>query len=80
MKFFFLSQTQVFTQESVKSTLKTLWEKNVNGFKNGEMGAVNGMNPDGSIDCYTLQSEEMWTGVTYGLAATMISEVSFALI
>lgn len=39
------------------------------------MGAVNGMNPDGSIDRYTMQSEEMWVGVTYGLAATMISEV-----
>lgn len=39
------------------------------------MGAVNGMLPDGTIDCYTMQSEEMWVGVTYGLAATMIFEV-----
>ena len=44
-------------------------------FKNGEMGAVNGMNLNGTVDYYTMQSEEVWTGVTYALAATMIFEV-----
>lgn len=45
------------------------------------MGAVNGFvlnsNPDkpGHPDSTTIQSEEVWTGVTYGLAATMIHEV-----
>ena len=39
------------------------------------MGAVNGMNPDGTVDLYSMQSEEMWMGVTYSLAATMIAEV-----
>lgn len=52
-----------------------LYEYNVQRFNNGEMGAVNGMNPNGTIDRYTMQSEEMWVGVTYGLAATMIIEV-----
>ncbi len=47
------------------------------------MGAVNGFvlnsNPDkpGHPDNTTIQSEEVWTGVTYGLAATMIQEVKF---
>lgn len=39
------------------------------------MGAVNGMLPDGSIDVSAIQSEEMWTGVSYGLAAFFIHEV-----
>ncbi|XP_069194516.1 non-lysosomal glucosylceramidase isoform X2 [Procambarus clarkii] len=65
---------EVFQRDCVKSVLKLLYEYNVLQFNNGEMGAVNGMNPDGSIDRYTLQSEEMWVGVTYGLAATMIFE------
>nr|XP_045601702.1 non-lysosomal glucosylceramidase-like [Procambarus clarkii] len=65
---------EVFQHDCVKSVLKLLYEYNVLQFNNGEMGAVNGMNPDGSIDRYTLQSEEMWVGVTYGLAATMIFE------
>lgn len=45
------------------------------------MGAVNGWvpnaNPDkpGHVDAVTVQSEEVWTGVTYALAATMLQEV-----
>lgn len=52
------------------------------GVCNGTMGAVNGFvlnsNPDkpGRIDDTTIQSEEIWTGVTFALAATMIYEVS----
>ena len=45
-------------------------------FKKGEMGAVNGMYPNGQVDRFTMQSEEMWVGVAYSLAATMIAEVS----
>lgn len=47
------------------------------------MGAVNGFvlnsNPDkpGHPDNTTIQSEEVWTGVTYALAATMLQEVQF---
>ncbi|MEE6497286.1 hypothetical protein FKM82_002697 [Ascaphus truei] len=38
------------------------------------MGAVNGMRPDGTIDTSSVQSDEVWIGVVYGLAATMIQE------
>lgn len=55
-------------------------------FRNGTLGAVNGFipnaNPDkaGHIDYTTIQSEEVWTGVTYALAATMMHEVSLGVL
>lgn len=39
------------------------------------MGAVNGMRPEGVPDRSSVQSDEVWIGVVYGLAATMIHEV-----
>lgn len=39
------------------------------------MGAVNGMLPQGTPDKSSVQSDEVWVGVVYGLAATMIQEV-----
>ena len=36
------------------------------------MGAVNGMHPNGKVDETCMQSREIWTGVTYSLAATML--------
>ncbi|XP_076067444.1 non-lysosomal glucosylceramidase [Oratosquilla oratoria] len=65
---------KVFEPACVKSVLNLLYNNNVQKFHGGTLGAVNGMYPDGAIDCYTMQSEEMWPGVTYGLAATMIYE------
>ncbi|KAK1592151.1 hypothetical protein Q3G72_020277 [Acer saccharum] len=38
----------------------------------GRMGAVNGMHPNGKVDETCMQSREIWTGVTYAVAATMI--------
>lgn len=43
------------------------------------MGAVNGMMPDGNPDTFSVQSEEVWTGVTYALSSLMIAHVSFIL-
>lgn len=37
-------------------------------------GAVNGMKPDGKVDMSAMQSREIWTGVTYSVAAAMIQE------
>lgn len=45
-------------------------------FADGQMGAVNGMRPEGVPDRSSVQSDEVWIGVVYGLAATMIHEVS----
>lgn len=43
------------------------------------MGAVNGMQPHGVPDRSSVQSDEVWVGVVYGLAATMIQEVMHCL-
>lgn len=40
------------------------------------MGAVNGMQPHGVPDRSSVQSDEVWVGVVYSLAATMIQEVT----
>lgn len=37
-------------------------------------GAVNGMMPDGRVDMSSMQSREIWPGVTYSVAAAMIHE------
>ncbi|XP_039751489.1 non-lysosomal glucosylceramidase isoform X2 [Pararge aegeria] len=67
---------QVFPEENVKKALNTIYENNVMRFLNGRMGAVNGFvrGARGHVDTTALQSEEVWTGVTYGLAAVMIYE------
>jgi non-lysosomal glucosylceramidase len=49
---------------------------NVMAFGNGKLGAVNGMTRLGQVEIVSMQSEEIWTGVTHGLASTMIMEVS----
>ena len=38
------------------------------------MGAVNGMRSNGVPDTQSLQAEEVWTGVTYALASTLIQQ------
>lgn len=65
---------QVFPQSNIHSALKTIFDLNVMSFANGTMGAVNGMRPEGVPDTSSVQSDEVWIGVVYGLAATMIHE------
>lgn len=71
-----VDDSEVFPKSNVEKALLTLYEKNVCSFKKGTMGAVNGMNPDGTIDTFTCQSEETWTGVSYALAATLLDQVN----
>nr|CAI5831103.1 unnamed protein product [Callosobruchus analis] len=63
----------VFPKDKVRKALKTIFENNVLSFCNGNLGAVNGF-LNGSVDTVSLQSQEVWTGVTYALAATMLFE------
>lgn len=70
---------QVLPVDRVKKALLTIYKMNVLGFNGGKMGAVNGMMPDGNPDTFSLQSEEVWTGVTYALSSLMIAHVSFIL-
>jgi non-lysosomal glucosylceramidase len=62
----------IVAPDRILTSLRTIYESNVLGFCGGDMGAVNGIRPDGSIDDSTEQSAESWTGTTYGLAAFMI--------
>lgn len=64
----------IFPTSHISKALATIFQHNVAGFQGGQMGAVNGMNPDGTRDRFAIQSEEVWTGVTYLLAATMLYE------
>ncbi|NP_001411964.1 non-lysosomal glucosylceramidase isoform 2 [Mus musculus] len=66
--------TEVFPTLHVVRALQTIFELNVQAFAGGAMGAVNGMHPHGVPDRSSVQSDEVWVGVVYGLAATMIQE------
>eukprot|EP01104_Vermistella_antarctica_P014502 TRINITY_DN4566_c0_g2_i1.p1 TRINITY_DN4566_c0_g2~~TRINITY_DN4566_c0_g2_i1.p1 ORF type:complete len:1248 (+),score=291.63 TRINITY_DN4566_c0_g2_i1:200-3745(+) len=65
---------ELLDEDKVKSALKTVYDFNVRQFAGGKMGAINGMRPNGSVDRTSLQSCEVWTGTTYGVAACMIQE------
>lgn len=71
---------QVFPTTHVLRALQTIFELNVQSFAGGAMGAVNGMQPHGVPDRSSVQSDEVWVGVVYGLAATMIQEVMYCLL
>ncbi|KAH9616487.1 hypothetical protein KSS87_001803 [Heliosperma pusillum] len=62
----------LFDDHKIKSTLQKIFDYNVLKVKGGRMGAVNGMHPNGKIDETCMQSREIWTGVTYAVAATQI--------
>ncbi|XP_023000039.1 non-lysosomal glucosylceramidase [Cucurbita maxima] len=62
----------LFDDFKIKSALKKIYDFNVMKIRGGRMGAVNGMHPNGKVDETCMQSREIWTGVTYGVAATMI--------
>lgn len=72
---FFRSIFKDFEEERVQSVLKTIFQNNVMAFGDGKLGAVNGMTRAGRLETFSMQSEEIWTGVTYALASTLIMEV-----
>lgn len=71
---------EIFPKENVRAALKTIYDNNVMKFCNGTLGAVNGYIPnaqpekEGKPESGNMQGEEVWTGVTYALASTMIHE------
>ncbi|HET7180680.1 MAG TPA: GH116 family glycosyl hydrolase, partial [Candidatus Limnocylindrales bacterium] len=56
----------------IDAALRTVHRRNVVDFGDGLLGAVNGMHPDGTVDESSEQSQEVWVGTTYALAALMI--------
>eukprot|EP00624_Nannochloropsis_granulata_P005837 evm.model.NODE_4170_length_6426_cov_20.221910.4 len=61
-----------------RSSLTTVFNFNVRKFADGRSGAVNGMRPDGQVDDTCMQSQEVWTGTTYSVAAAMLQEARWA--
>jgi non-lysosomal glucosylceramidase len=59
-------------RERIDRALRTVHARNVVDFGGGRLGAVNGMRPDGTVDVSSEQSQEVWVGTTYALAALMI--------
>lgn len=57
-----------------KTALHKVYDTNVRKFAKGEMGAVNGIGPEGNLLHGNDQMEEVWTGTTFGLASHMIAE------
>lgn len=79
MKFFFrygraCGLQPIVDEDKVKCALKKVYDYNVLKVMDGKRGAVNGMLPDGTVDMSSMQSREIWSGVTYAVAATMIQE------
>ncbi|KAM0940195.1 putative glucosylceramidase [Dioscorea sansibarensis] len=64
----------IVDEEKAQKALEKIFNFNVLKVKDGKRGAVNGMRPDGTIDMSAMQSREIWSGVTYSVAATMIQE------
>ncbi|KAJ4838985.1 hypothetical protein Tsubulata_017390 [Turnera subulata] len=64
----------IVDKEKARSALEKVYNYNVLKVKDGKRGAVNGMLPDGRVDQSSMQSREIWSGVTYAVAATMIQE------
>jgi len=68
------SLSPIVPADHILSALRTIYNYNVRRFAEGQMGAVNGMRPDGTIDTSSEQSQEVWTGTTYALAAFMLHQ------
>ncbi|KAL0422211.1 UNVERIFIED_CONTAM: Non-lysosomal glucosylceramidase [Sesamum latifolium] len=64
----------IVDEEKARKALEKVYNFNVLKVKNGRVGAANGMLPNGEPDMCTLQSREIWSGVTYAVAAGMIHE------
>src|SRR5260370_15742749 len=54
--------------------LKKIFDFNGMKFGKGEMGAANGIAPDGKIVTTNEQVQEVWTGTTFSVAALMLSD------
>ncbi len=67
----------IFNRENIRPVLKKIFDFNVMKVGDGKIGAINGINPNGSllpestIWKANTQSNEIWTGVTLALASYM---------
>ncbi|CAI5453720.1 unnamed protein product [Caenorhabditis angaria] len=59
-------------REKILSAIRVVFENNVKKYGDGEFGAVNGFLTTGSVDSSSIQSMEVWSGITYALSSLMI--------
>ncbi|XP_058188571.1 uncharacterized protein LOC131306382 [Rhododendron vialii] len=64
----------IVDEDKAKRALEKVYNFNVLKVKDGRRGAVNGMLPSGEVDMSSMQSREIWSGVTYAVSASMIHE------
>ncbi|KAA8545442.1 hypothetical protein F0562_020226 [Nyssa sinensis] len=64
----------IVDEEKAKSAFEKVYNFNVLKVKEGRRGAVNGMLPNGKLDMSSMQPREIWSGVTYAVAAAMVHE------
>ncbi|MBZ5514928.1 MAG: glucosylceramidase [Acidobacteriia bacterium] len=65
---------EIVPHKMTRKALATVFKLNVLGFEKGEMGAVNGINADGTLIKDNEQTEEVWAGTTLALASFLKSE------
>ncbi|KAK0424377.1 hypothetical protein QR680_008645 [Steinernema hermaphroditum] len=65
---------EIIDKEMVQKALDKIYNFNVKKFACGRMGAVNGMHPNGKVDRNYIQADEMWTGISYALAAFFVQQ------
>ncbi len=61
-------------REMQMAASKKIYDINVLKFGNGEMGAANGMAPNGTMILDNEQAPEVWVGTTLGFSALLLSE------
>jgi non-lysosomal glucosylceramidase len=64
----------VLPETHARQALQTVFDFNVMAYGGGELGAANGMRPEGQVDRSSMQSQEVWTGTTFAVAAAMLQE------
>jgi non-lysosomal glucosylceramidase len=57
-----------------RKALKKIFDFNVMKFAKGEMGAINGIEADGTLMNSNEQVHEVWSGTTFSLAALMLAD------
>ncbi|MER3458453.1 MAG: glucosylceramidase, partial [Chloroflexota bacterium] len=62
----------IVPEAHIEVALRTIYDYNVRRYANGQMGAVNGLSPNGEVDTSSEHSQEVWPGVTYALAALIL--------
>ncbi len=68
----------IVPDKNAVKALRTIYQYNLMKFDNGKIGPVNVMFPDGKVDEIYGQTQEVWIGVAWSVAANMIQHGLFS--